>query len=187
MPGTVDSTVTYTLTANPPQLHTHISAISPDQRSPVMPTQHTYWNLDGFSNPSTDLIWNHTLSLPYSRRLLEPDPNMVPTGKISSIPKNSVNDFWSEPHQLGFASGDAEFATNCGTASGCAGYNNLLIIDQPPNPNTQNPAVTLTSSWSGIQVEYFTALPGVVVYSCYWMNGNPQPQPQFSLTKERKH
>jgi len=96
---------------------------------------------------------------------------MVPTGKISTIPKDSVNDFWSAPHQLGFASGDPEFATNCGTASGCAGYNNLLIIDQSAESRTQEPAVTLSSPWSGIQVEYFTELPGVVVYSCYWMNG----------------
>ena len=80
-----------------------------------MLTQHTYWNLDGFANPATDRIWNHTYYTPHSVRLLEPDANMVPTGKLTYIPKDTINDFWSKPKQLGASMNDPKWVGNCGS------------------------------------------------------------------------
>jgi aldose 1-epimerase len=109
-----------------------------------MPTQHTYFNLDAFANPDTDLIWNHTLSMPSGKRYLEPDSGMVPTGKVISLPKDDVNDFWSQPRQLGFASTRPEFKGNCG--GGCSGYNNEWIFNEG---SQRDVVVSLSSDWSG--------------------------------------
>ena len=136
-------------------------------------TQHTYWNLDGFANPHTDLVFNHTYHTPYSRRLLDPDPNMLPTGIITTIPKNSINDFWSKPKQIGAADQDPKWVGNCGTGSGCAGYNNLWIVDK--SPSDRSVAATLASAWSGIKVDIRTNQQGLVFYSTYWSNGKLPP------------
>lgn len=189
MPGSVDSLITYTLTQNTWKIK--ITAESPEKRTRRFPrklpqawiqhffanfvsvalmlTQHTYWNLDAFANPSTDLIWNHTYSTPFSKRLLEPDPNMVPTGKITNIPKNDINDFWSKPKQLGTNLQTPGWVGNCGTGSGCEGYNNCWIVDKSPILN--RPVATLSSEWSGIKFDIYTNQAAVQLYTCYWMNG----------------
>lgn len=116
-----------------------------------MLTHHPYFNLDAFANPATDRIWNHTLYIPQGRRLLEPDGLMLPTGKILSIPKNDVNDFWSRPRQVGFASSRPEFVGNCGSLIGCAGYNNEWLIDKAPRKGI---VLKLSSEWSGKSTEH---------------------------------
>ncbi|KAF2834663.1 aldose 1-epimeras-like protein [Patellaria atrata CBS 101060] len=166
MPGRVEAQVTYTLTPN--KWHIKMRAISPDVRTIIMLTQHTYFNLDAFANPSTDLVWNHTLYMPYGESYLEPDPNMVPTGKIIKAPKNSTNDFWSEPHQFGRALNNSDFVGNCGTASGCAGYNNQWLIR---GKKRTKPVATLRSDWSGISAKLSTNQDGLVIYTCYWFDG----------------
>lgn len=168
MPGRVRARITYTVSAR--ALHIAMDAVSPDARSPLMLTQHTYWNLDGFADPATDRIWKHTLHTPFSRRMLEPDGNMLPTGNIVPIPSGDINDFWSAPKPLGaHMASDARWRGNCGTASGCAGYNNLWIVDRPAAYRL--PVVSLRSPWSGIAVDYHTNQAGVQIYSCSWMNG----------------
>jgi aldose 1-epimerase len=84
-----------------------------------MITQHTYFNLDAFANPSTQRIWNHTLHLPHSHLRLSIDSNALPTGEILSIPPNLLDDFYSTPRQLGFGDSRLEFATHCGST--CSG------------------------------------------------------------------
>jgi len=168
MPGTVYGKVTYTLTAN--KWSIKMEATSPEKKSPIMLTQHTYWNLDAFANPDTDRIWNHTYHLPFSVRHLEPDPNMVPTGNLPYIPQGDINDFWSKPKQLGASMNDPKWVGNCGTGSGCAGYNNLWIVDKSKYDNRV--AATLASSFTGIKVDIRTDQQGLQLYTCYWSGGN---------------
>lgn len=134
-----------------------------------MLTQHTYFNLDAFANPNTDLIWNHTYSTPFSKRLLEPDASMVPTGKLTTIPKNDINDFWSKPKELGASIQSPGWVGNCGTSNGCEGYNNCWIVDK--NPTLDRPVATLSSAWSGIKLDIHTNQGAVQLYTCYYMNG----------------
>lgn len=132
-----------------------------------MLTQHTYFNLDAFKNPDTDLIWNHTLHLPYSKRYLEIDSGALPTGKILTAEPGSVNDFASAANiPLGHSLGAAGFVDNCG--GGCNGYNSFWIFDDAPKGD---PVVTLASPWSGVKAELRTDQPGAQVYSCWWMDG----------------
>lgn len=80
-----------------------------------MLTQHTYFNLDAYRDPSTDKVWDHTLHLPYSSRYLEADQGALPTGKILTAAKGSINDFASSPNlTLGHARDQPGFEGNCG-------------------------------------------------------------------------
>ncbi|KAF2204821.1 aldose 1-epimerase [Delitschia confertaspora ATCC 74209] len=165
MPGHVESTVTYSLEKN--RWKIRMEASSPDVRTPIMLTQHTYFNLDAFANPDTQTIWNHTMYMPKSHRTLAIDANALPTGKIVNITKNSVDDFWSAPHQLGYASGNADFQNHCGNT--CNGYNGEYILDD--NKTDRDVVVSLSSEWNGIKADLRTNQAGIVLYSCYWNDG----------------
>jgi len=133
----------------------------------LMLTQHTYLNLDAYKNPDTDLIWDHTLSLPYSKRYLELDGGALPTGKILTAEAGSVNDFASESNfTFGHAMKDAGFKNNCGDT--CNGYNGFWIFDDAPKDAA---VLTLASEFSGIKADLRTDQAGVQVYSCFWMDG----------------
>jgi len=132
-----------------------------------MLTDHTYFNLDAYKNPATGLIWDHTLSMPYSKRYLAADSGALPTGQILTAAAGSVNDFASKPGQtLGHARNNSQFRSNCG--SGCEGYNGFWIFDEAPK---DAPVVTLASPWSGIKADLRTNQPGVVLYTCAWSDG----------------
>jgi len=133
-----------------------------------MLTQHTYFNLDAFANPSTDLIWNHTLHIPYGKRNLAADAGALPTGEIITVPANSADDFWSTPHQLGFATGRPDFTGHCGGQ--CTGYNGQWLLEGVPDKNTV--VARLASPWNGITADLRTNQQGLVIYSCYWMDGS---------------
>jgi len=135
-----------------------------------MLTQHTYWNLDAFSNPATDLIFDHSYYMPFSQRLLEPDSSMLPTGQILSIPAGDINDFWSKPKLVGADRDNPLWKGNCGAGSDCGGYNNYWIVDKPGSKAAE-PVATLSSDWSGIKVDVYTDQAGMQVYSTYWAGG----------------
>jgi aldose 1-epimerase len=117
-PGEVISYVTYTVRG----LDWDISmvAVATTKATPIMLSSHTYWNLDGFANNETQSALNHTLHLPYSGQRVEVDNILIPTGEILANKKGSVNDFWSEPKQLGASFDDPEIENNCGL--NCTGY-----------------------------------------------------------------
>jgi galactose mutarotase-like enzyme len=133
-------------------------------------TQHTYFNLDAYRNPATPKIWDHTLYLPYSKRYLEADQGALPTGKILTAAPDSINDFASSPNLLlGHARNQTGFGGNCGANGACEGYNGYWLIEGAP----KNAAVvTLGSAFSGVKAELRTDQPGVVLYSCNWMDGS---------------
>ncbi|KAI1322091.1 galactose mutarotase-like protein [Xylariaceae sp. FL0255] len=165
MPGLVLANVTYNVQGNTWSIK--MEAVSPDIQSPLMLTQHTYFNLDTLKNPATDTIWDHTLYMPYSSKYLEADAGAVPTGAILTAAPGSINDFASAPNmQLGHARNDSGFETNCGP--GCEGYNGYWLIDGAP---ANASVVTLASAFSGIQADLRTDQAGVVIYSCNYFDG----------------
>jgi len=167
MPGSVDATVTYSLEKN--RWKIRMEAVSPEAKTPIMLTQHTYFNLDAFANPNTQTIWNHTLHMPKSKRTLDIDGNALPTGKIINITKNSVDDFWTAPHQLGFASGNKEFQNHCGNT--CNGYNGAYLLDEKKDEEV---VLSLSSKWNGIKADLRTNQEAIVLYSCYWNDGKTE-------------
>lgn len=168
MPGRVESSVTYSVSKNKWKIV--MDAISPEARTPIMLTQHTYFQLDAFARPDNRTIWNHTLYMPEARRVLETDGNALPTGVIAKVAKDAIDDFWSARHQLGFASGNAGFQNHCG--NGCHGYNgNWAFNDKRDKRKT---VLSLSSAWSGIKADMTTDQDAVVLYTCNWNDGKTE-------------
>lgn len=101
-------------------------AIATTERTPIMLTSHTYWNLDGFANNQTQSVLNHSFYLPYGGQRVEVDSILVPTGNIVADEPGSVNDFWSAPKQVGHSFSDAKIQGNCG--ENCAGYGMSAVM-----------------------------------------------------------
>ncbi|KAF2500086.1 galactose mutarotase-like protein [Lophium mytilinum] len=92
--------------------------------------------------------------------------------KIVNIPLDAVDDFYSAPHQLGFADSTPAFVGHCGGGGSCDGYNGEWLVDA----HTPDSAVklTLASEWSGIKADLRTDQEGLVVYTCFWSDGSAQ-------------
>ena len=117
-PGEVVSYITYTLDGM--DWNIKMIAEPTTQKTPIMLSSHTYWNLDGFANNETNTALNHTLHLPYSGQRVGVDNILIPTGEILPNMNGSVNDFWSKPKQLGAQLNDPDLVNNCGF--NCTGY-----------------------------------------------------------------
>jgi aldose 1-epimerase len=168
MIGDVTASVTYSVSKN--KWSIAMEAISNDQKTPIMLTQHTYFQLDAFARPDNRTVWNHTLYMPEARRVMEVDANALPTGLIANSTAGDIADFWSAPHQLGFASGNANFQNNCGT--GCHGYNGNWAFNDQRNKSAT--VLRLSSAWSGIKAEMVTNQDAVVLYTCNWNDGKTE-------------
>ncbi|KAM5356698.1 hypothetical protein ACJ41O_003344 [Fusarium nematophilum] len=170
-PGEVVSYVTYTLTGMDWDIK--IVALATTHKTPIMLTSHTYWNLDGFSNNETNTIFNHTLHMPYSGQRVAVDNILIPTGEIIPNSKGSVNDFWSAPKQIGAQKDDPELKNNCGF--NCTGYDNCYTVNREQlgkyNWRTEGPVATLSSAWSGIQVDIYSDQDAFQMYSCTQQDG----------------
>ena len=166
MLGDVQASVTYSV-GDGGVWNISMAATSPQARTPLMLTQHTYFNLDAYRGPAK--IWNHTLHLPYSRRYLGMDDGALPTGEILSAEPGSINDFASRPDlQLGHSSGSAQFPGNCGAGGACEGYNGFWLVEEAPQGAV---VATLASSFSGVKAELRTDQLGLQVYTCNWFDG----------------
>ncbi|KAK3987318.1 aldose 1-epimerase [Cladorrhinum sp. PSN332] len=180
--GRVESSVTYSVTNSTWKIK--ITATSPEQKTPILLTQHTYFRLDAYKDPSTQLIWDHTLHLPYSKRYLDADQAALPTGKILTAEPGSINDFASKPDLLlGHARANPAFSGNCGANGACEGYNGYWLIEDAPKDAV---VLTLASPFSGVKAELKTDQPGVVLYSCNWMDGSAGVKSNQGLTKDQK-
>lgn len=112
--------------------------------------------------------------MPYSGQTVGIDNIEIPTGTILGSQQYSVNDFWSAPKQLGSNVTSPEIVGNCGF--NCSGYDNCFLVnrdqDGPYDWREKGPVVTLSSPWSGIQIDVFTDQEALQVYSCNNQNGS---------------
>ncbi|KAF2651021.1 galactose mutarotase-like protein [Lophiostoma macrostomum CBS 122681] len=170
-PGEVISYITYTMT--PHTWNLKMVAFATTKKTPIMLSSHTYWNLDAFANPDTPTALNHTLSLPYSGQRVGADGILIPNGTILPNELYSVNDFWSSPKQLGANFSAPELLGNCGT--NCTGYDTCYLVNRAQYGDydwrTFGPVATLSSNFTGIQVDIFTDQEAFQVYSCGGVNG----------------
>ncbi|KAI0773486.1 galactose mutarotase-like protein [Fomes fomentarius] len=155
-PGIVEAHVTHTV-KNGGILETSIVA-KPSEKTPIMLTQHIYWNLDAFQG--SDNVLNHTLRVD-SSRVIAVDSYAIPTGEFIDV-QDSPFDF-REAHTIG-ARWD-KTVDLCG--AGCQGYDNCWIYD---HGESKSPGVSLWSDLSGIKLEVTTSNPAVQVYTGFWLN-----------------
>lgn len=133
-PGEVISYITYTV--GNMTWDAKMVAIATTKKTPIMLSSHTYWNLDGFANNETNTVLNHTFYLPYSGQRVEVDNILIPTGNIAANAKGSVNDFWSQPKQIGYSFSDPEIHGNCGF--NCTGYGTFFLRSIACSLSTSN-------------------------------------------------
>ncbi|KAG5953793.1 hypothetical protein E4U53_002649 [Claviceps sorghi] len=193
-PGEVVSFITYSLQGRDWDIR--MTAEATTKKTPIMLSSHTYWNLDGFANTETNTIFNHTLHMPYAGLRVGVDNILIPTGDLLANKKGSVNDFWSKPKQIGASWNDKEMKGNCGF--NCTGYGKFLESSTVPYKNRANrnlpcidtcyinnrgalgpydwreqgPVTTLSSDWSGIQLDIYTDQDAFQLYSCSGQDGS---------------
>ncbi|KJZ80440.1 hypothetical protein HIM_00290 [Hirsutella minnesotensis 3608] len=171
-PGEVVSVITYAMDGRDWDIT--MVAMATTKKTPIMLSSHTYWNLDGFANNKTNTALNHTLHMPYSGQRIGVDNILIPTGDILNNAKGSANDFWSKPKQIGASLNDPELQNNCGF--NCTGYDNCFTVNRAAlgsyDWRTEGPVATLSSDWSGIQLDVFTNQDAFQMYSCNGQNGS---------------
>ncbi|KAH8094474.1 galactose mutarotase-like protein [Cristinia sonorae] len=155
-PGTVHAFATHTV-ENGGILKTTIHATA-TEKTPIMLTQHIYWNLDAFQG--SDNILNHHLHVD-SSKVVAVDGDAIPTGEFIDV-SGTVFDF-RETEKIGFRFN--ETVGLCGAP--CQGYDHCFIYD---HDHTVKPGVTLWSDVSGIKLDITTNNPAVQVYTAYWLN-----------------
>ncbi|KAJ8481383.1 hypothetical protein ONZ51_g6041 [Trametes cubensis] len=171
-PGTVTAYATHSV-ENGGVLHTQVHA-SATEKTPIMLTQHIYWNLDAFQG--SENILQHQLHVDGSR-VVAVDGDAIPTGPFIDV-EGTAYDFrtaqpigarWNETVGL------------CGP--GCQGYDNCWIYDKSEE---EVPGLTLWSDLSGIRLDVTTNNPAVQVYTAYWLD-TPRKQvhggPSLNYTK----
>lgn len=143
-PGTLDVTVTYTLTDENELVIDY--AATTDAPTPVNATQHVYFNLAGQASGD---IFDHELTL-HASRYLPVDANVIPTGEIASV-RDTPFDFTS-PRTIHVVD-DGGNATE---------YDNTFVID---SDDPRRPIALLRHPQSGRTIEVMTTEPGIQLYT----------------------
>ncbi|KAI0321397.1 galactose mutarotase-like protein [Amylostereum chailletii] len=159
-PGNVSVFVTHSVASGELKTEVHATAT---EKTPIMVTQHIYWNLDGFRTASSDWnasnIFNHTLRVD-SSRYIETDSNGVPTGPVLDVSDTALD--FRTAQKIGARWN--ETVNVCGP--GCQGYDNCWIYD---GSEVDKPGTSLWSDLSGIRVDIFADSPAVQVYTANYL------------------
>ncbi|KAI0684772.1 galactose mutarotase-like protein [Cerioporus squamosus] len=155
-PGYVEAHVTHTV-ENGGILHTSILA-QPTEKTPIMLTQHIYWNLDAFQG--SDEVLDYKLHVD-SSRVVAVDGDAIPTGKFIDV-AGTPFDFreakpisWRWNETVGLCGGE------------CSGYDHCWIYDKS---HEKTPGISVWSDLSGIRLDVTTSNPATQVYTAYWLN-----------------
>lgn len=166
-PGKVVTYATYTVEgadSNPfgkPTFTSSLTAMSLEQKTPIMLSNHIYWNLNAFSADDGTVL-NDTFHLPYANRYIKVDPILVPTGEIGMVKDKPTLDF-TKAKQIGRDIADAKDV--CGV--GCTGYDNAFINDKT---GREVSSLSLSSKETGIKMDVKTNQHGYQIYACDNMN-----------------
>ncbi|KAI0784444.1 galactose mutarotase-like protein [Abortiporus biennis] len=155
-PGNVSAFATHTV-ENGGILKTTVHATA-TELTPLMLTQHIYWNLDAFQG-SQDIL-SHHLHVD-SSKVVAVDSNAVPTGDFIDVASTPFD--FRTPKKIG----DAWNSTVGLCGDGCQGFDSCWIYD---HDESTKPGVTLWSDVSGIKLDITTENPAVQVYTAFWLN-----------------
>lgn len=150
-PGTLVTTVTYTLTPTNELVITYEATT--DKATPVNLTNHAYFNLTG-SNQNT--ILEHTLTL-NANAYTPVDSELIPTGKIDDV-RGTPFDF-TTPQKIG-----ARISQVPG------GYDHNFVLTR--SGQSSELAAVLYDSASGRMIETYTTEPGIQFYSGNFLDGS---------------
>ena len=166
-PGDVLNVASYTLTDDAAWISRLIS-IPMNEATPIMLSNHVYWNLGAFVDDQALYVLNDTLYMPYADRYIETDGILIPNGKLG-VTNGTALDFTKPGTTIGQNIQDAKL---CGT--GCIGYDNSFILDRPRYTSLEDPNLEVLQMWSpstGIQMSMETNMGNIQIYSCGGQNG----------------
>jgi aldose 1-epimerase len=185
-PGNVTVFATFTLGPSALNIKVYATASEP---TPILASQHVYWNLNAFRTASNDTtawnastILNHTLHLPTASHYIAGDSILIPTGDILDVEDTGLD--FRVPAQIG-ARFD-ELVGLCG--AGCTGYDTCWIYDSSFAANgtgangttaislSAEPVTSLTGDLSGIRVDMFSNQAAAQVYSGNGMGTTPRKE-----------
>lgn len=171
-PGDLLNIATYTLTNNDDEGPTWVSRIVSipfNEATPVMLSNHVYWNLGAFVDEEALTILNNTLHMPYAKRRIGADGNLVPTGQIKLTAGTGLD--FTKPTMIG--TNIPNTVGDCG--SGCTGIDTAFITDRSPYADPKDPGLEvlkLMSPSTGIQLAVETNQGGIQLYACVSQNGS---------------
>eukprot|EP00913_Durusdinium_trenchii_P028388 g26616.t1 len=163
-PGTLDTTVTYTLT-NSNELKIEYVAKT-DKPTHVNLTNHCYWNLAGEGT-----ILDHQLTL-FCDQFLPVDDTLIPTGKRQDV-KSTPWDF-TTAHKIGERILDKALGPEGKTGRG---YDHCYVVRDSDRDKASGMALVarVHDPKSGRVMEVLTDQPGVQFYSGNFLDDNVGP------------
>ncbi|KAG8704559.1 hypothetical protein FRC12_000619 [Ceratobasidium sp. 428] len=156
-PGNVTATATFRVSSGG-KLDVSIVATA-TQKTPIMLTEHVYWNLDAFQNGNKDIL-NHRLRIS-SDKVIQGDAIQVPTGNFTPV-QGTIFDFRKE-QPISYKWNNTIGNGGC---ADCVGYDNPWVYDQTTN---SLPSTSLYSPTSGIKLDIASNQPVVQVYTGNWL------------------
>ena len=145
-----------------------------NKKTHVNLTNHSYWNLEKLKK---NMIYNHELKL-NSNKYLQINKDLIPTGKTKSI-KNSIYDFLKFQN-LGKK---LKFFKNKRIDIKYKGFDTTYIVKK----NSRNFVGSLKNNNSNVQVDFFSNLPGVQLYSAQNLNYKKKLFPYQGLCLETQY
>jgi aldose 1-epimerase len=174
-PGNVTTRATFSVSSpyvngkRKPTLTIKLTAHALTEVTPIMLTNHIYWNLNAFK--VANVLEDHTMQLPLSRRFIETDDRLAANGSIGDVfgDFNGALDF-TRAKPIGRDMND----TNYVCSAGCHGYDHCFIVDRAPAQQVRDivPILNLHSAATGISMQVSSDQQAVQVYTCNWMGGN---------------
>ncbi|KAL0957961.1 hypothetical protein HGRIS_000142 [Hohenbuehelia grisea] len=156
-PGVVTAYVTHEVSSGG-FLKTSVRATATAE-TPIMITQHVYWNLDAFQDGVSDVL-GHQLKVDGSR-VIQLDSISVPTGEFVNVASTPF-DF-----RKGKLIGGPDWNNTlnlCG--AGCQGFDHCWVYD---DSHGGRPKTTLKGQKSGIKLEIFTDQAATQIFTAYWL------------------
>lgn len=165
-----------------PQLTTKLVSLALTQKTPIMLSNHIYWNLNAFKKEN--ILEDTFLQLPLSKRFVGTDSTLIPNGTILDVDSaySGSADF-TTGKLVGADIQDAEGL--CG--EDCTGYDNCFIIDRLPQSAAQDSLVNIVranSSTTGISLEVTSNQQAVQIYSCPGQDGSIPTKPSQQKRNE---
>lgn len=153
-----------------PQLTTKLVSLALTETTPIMLSNHIYWNLNGFKKEN--VLEDTYLQLPLSKRLIGTDSILIPDGSILNVETayDGAPDF-TTGKLLGRDL--KKSAGLCG--ADCTGIDNCFLVDRSPQyaaPTSIVPVLHMNSSTTGISMDMSTNQQAVQIYLCNGQDGS---------------